>query len=80
MNSNHTTGHVKGAKNEAVAKYWHQFYCDGYCTLCGNSGSIECVVQKTNTKTKLTHRHLCICPNGQLMRRHGVSPDSVTIE
>lgn len=62
-------------KNEAVTRYWHEFYVVNHlCSLCGNSGIID------TTNTALTpngnnvgRKNFCICPNGQVIRKEAIN-------
>lgn len=55
--------------NGTVTRYWLRYYCDGVCTLCGNSGQIDTTGVKAPTGRAVGRRQFCICPNGQTQRR-----------
>lgn len=61
------------AKHYIVTNYWHEFYCTQHCTLCGNSGVIDTTGVRTAAGILVGRKNLCICPNGQWMRRAGVT-------
>ena len=58
------------AKHYAVTNYWLAFYCDDHCTLCGNRGFIDTRGVTTCAGKKVGKVNYCICPNGQIMRKH----------
>lgn len=63
---------VPGASNATVTKYWLKWYCTSHCTLCANSGVIDSAGLKTAAGVPAGRKNLCICPNGQALRRQGV--------
>ena len=60
-------------KNEAVSKYWQEFYLvkDG-CSLCGNCGTIDSSGVSTPNKQPVGRLNFCICPNGQALRKEAI--------
>lgn len=60
------------AKHYIVTNYWHEFYCNSHCTLCGNKGFIDTRGVTTCSGVRVGRVNYCICPNGQLMRKHSV--------
>lgn len=54
-----------------VTEYWLTYYADKHCTLCGNSGIIDTTgIAKTAAGLSVGRKNYCICPNGQLLRKH----------
>ena len=65
----------------AVTRYWMEYYVNaeachgcGLCSLCGNTGIIDTTKSATSPTgdEKPGRKNFCICPNGQVMRKHGV--------
>lgn len=56
------------AKNEVAVDYWHEFYADKHCTLCGKHGVIETRGVTTPAGIPVGRVNYCICPNGQALR------------
>jgi hypothetical protein len=51
----------------AITDYWHEHYTtSGLCDLCDNSGYIVA----SHGRMFCNKAHYCICPNGQLLRKH----------
>ena len=69
---------VKGTKKKAVTDYWLKFYVKDHCTLCGNSGIIDSRGVKTAAGMEVGRLNFCICPNGQAMRRQGLTPEQMS--
>lgn len=59
------------ARHYIVTNYWHTFYCAGACTLCGNKGFIDTRGVRTAAGVSCGRINYCICPNGQILRKHG---------
>jgi hypothetical protein len=57
-------------QSEAITEYWLKHYCSGHCTLCGNCGIIDTRGVKTPTGLDVGRLNYCLCPNGQVLRRH----------
>ena len=67
MNSN-------GIKNAKLTNYWSEFYVNnGHCSLCANSGVIDTTGLKSMRGKEVGRKNFCICPNGQVIRKHMVS-------
>ena len=58
------------AKHYIITRYWLKYYADGCCTLCGNKGYIDTTGTKTPAGITVGRLNYCICPNGQIMRKH----------
>jgi hypothetical protein len=59
-------------ETKIITDYWHKYYCDKVCTLCGNSGFIDTHGVKSNVGIKVGRLNYCICPNGQQYRRRKI--------
>jgi hypothetical protein len=55
-----------------VANFWMRDYAStGHCVLCGNHGIIDTRGKVfTAAGYECGDRVFCICPNGQIMRKH----------
>lgn len=62
-------------RNEVVVDYWYEHYTSSHCTLCGNHGIIDTRGVRTPAGVEVGRLNYCICPNGQVMRRHNVPLD-----
>ena len=58
-------------KNQ-VANFWMRDYAStGHCVLCGNYGIVDTRGKVfTPAGVECGDRVFCICPNGQVMRKH----------
>ena len=56
-------------KHYIVTEYWHEYYSNGHCTLCGNHGIIDTTGTKTPAGHVVGRVNYCICPNGQAYRK-----------
>ncbi len=51
-----------------ITDYWLQYYANGVCTICGNSGLIDSRGIATPAGIEVGRLNFCICPNGQRRR------------
>lgn len=67
-------------KCAAVTRYWSEYYVNneacggcGLCSLCGNTGIIDTTNSAKSPRGDESpgRKNYCICPNGQVMRKHG---------
>lgn len=66
------------ATSKRVEDYWFDHYVvDDHCGLCGNSGVIDSTGVRTPAGLEVGGKFLCICPNGQSLRKHGADPVKV---
>lgn len=56
--------------SQVVTDYWHRHYLGSNkeCILCDGFGYIV----TSNAYPPLNRAHYCICPNGQLLRKHNI--------
>lgn len=55
---------------EAVTRYLFKHgFIEDHCTLCGNTGWVDTTGVHTPAGVVVGKRQLCLCPNGQAMRR-----------
>jgi hypothetical protein len=58
-------------RNNLISDYWIKNYVHrGHCSLCGNTGKIDTTGIRTPAGWLVGRVNYCICPNGQVMRRH----------
>lgn len=60
------------AIDEHVRVYWLEFYCNGYCTLCGGWGWVDTRGVKTPDGIPVGRINYCICPHGQALRERSM--------